>query len=158
VAEPVYLSLGSNLGNRGENLHLACESLTPEVHLLKTSSVYVTPPWGYHDQPEFLNQVVEVQTDLAPLALLKYLKAIEADMGRLETFRYGPRLIDIDILFYEGCIVQCEELHIPHPRLAERAFVLVPLHEIAPDFVHPELDQTIADLLSAVSAEGVRRL
>jgi len=158
VAEPVYLSLGTNLGNRAENLRTARQSLPPRVNLLKASSIYFTPPWGYQDQPDFLNQVVEVQTDLAPLPLLRYLKAIEAEMGRLETFRYGPRLIDIDILFYEGCIVQCEDLHIPHPRLVERAFVLVPLHEIAPDFVHPETAQSITDLLSLVSAEGVHQL
>ena len=158
MAGPVYLSLGSNLGNRAENLHTAITSLPPEVALCEASSVYITPPWGYQDQPEFLNQVVEVQAELTPLALLRDLKAIEAKMGRLETFRYGPRLIDIDILFYEACIIQCEDLRIPHPRLAERAFVLVPLHEIAPDFIHPELNQTITDLLENVSTEGVHRL
>lgn len=158
MAELVYLSLGTNLADRANNLRTARESLPPEVKLRKASAIYVTPPWGYQDQPEFLNQVVEVQTELAPLALLRYLKAIEAEMGRLETFRYGPRLIDIDILFYDSCLVQCEELRIPHPRLAARAFVLVPLHEIAPDFVHPELNQSVSDLLANVSTEGVRKL
>lgn len=155
---PVFISLGTNLGSRAANLRTARESLSPEVQILKASSIYVTPPWGYEDQPEFLNQVLEASTDLAPLPLLQKLKDIERDMGRLETFRFGPRLIDLDILFYGQQIFQHDDLDIPHLRLHERAFVLVPLHEIAPDFVHPVLGESIANLLTKISTEGVRRL
>jgi len=158
VTGPVFISLGTNLGNRAANLRTARESLSPEVQILQASSIYVTPPWGYEDQPEFLNQVLEAHTDLAPLPLLHKLKAIETAMGRLESFRFGPRLIDLDILFYGQQIFQHDDLDIPHLRLHERAFVLVPLHEIAPDFVHPVLGESIADLLAKISTEGVRRL
>jgi 2-amino-4-hydroxy-6-hydroxymethyldihydropteridine diphosphokinase len=125
---------------------------------VKESPIYVTPPWGYEDQPDFLNQVIQVTTRLEPTQLLDYLKGIEDDMGRKATFRYGPRLIDLDILFYGQRVIREESLQIPHPRLHERAFVLVPLHDIAPDFVHPVLRETIRDLLSKVDVEGVRRL
>ena len=158
MAAPVYLSLGTNLGNRVDNLCIARQSLPPDVQIRKNSSIYITPPWGYEDQPDFLNQVLEVESKLAPVPLLSYLKEIEAEMGRLETFRYGPRLIDIDILFYASQVIQEEDLQIPHPRLQERAFVLVPLHEIAPDFVHPVLNETITALLTRIITDGVRRL
>lgn len=158
MASPVYLALGTNLGNRLENLHIARQSLPPDVLIRKTSSIYITPPWGYEEQPDFLNQVLEVETELMPSPLLSYLKEIEAEMGRLETFRYGPRLIDIDILFYASQVIQEEDLQIPHPRLQERAFVLVPMHEIAPDFFHPVLNETIAALLTKITTDGVRRL
>lgn len=157
--ESIYLSLGTNLGDRCLNLMKARDHLLPEVITLHASSVYATPPWGYEDQPEFLNQVIEVCTDLSPLALLSRLKAIEVEMGREETFRYGPRLIDLDILFYGEQVLEADSLQIPHPRLHERAFVLVPLQEIAPDFVHPVLGESITSLLSKLGdVEGVRRL
>ena len=159
MEEPIYLSLGTNLGDRCLNLLKARDLLLPDVLTLRASSVYATPPWGYEDQPEFLNQVLEVRTDLPPVALLSRLKSIEAEMGREKTFRYGPRLIDLDILFYGGQVLETETLQIPHPRLHERAFVLVPLHEIAPDFVHPVLGETLAELLDKLGdVEGVRRL
>jgi 2-amino-4-hydroxy-6-hydroxymethyldihydropteridine diphosphokinase len=156
--ERVFIALGTNLGDRQANLQTARESLVPEIMIQNCSSVYETPPWGYEHQPSFLNQVLEVQTALEPLPLLAALKAIEAQMGRLKTFRFGPRLIDLDILFYGQRVLDSEHLTIPHPRLGERAFVLVPLNEIAPDFVHPTFNQTITALLQKVDTEGVERL
>ena len=158
MEEPIYLALGTNLGDRRCNLLIARESLPPYVHLKKASSIYATPPWGYPDQPDFLNQVLEVQTALEPIPLLGYLKTIETQVGRKETFRYGPRLIDLDILFYGNRVINTQELQIPHPRLHERAFVLVPLNEIAPDFIHPILDQSVADLIDEIDTQGVQPL
>jgi 2-amino-4-hydroxy-6-hydroxymethyldihydropteridine diphosphokinase len=158
MEEPIFLGLGTNLGDREANLRTAKGKLSSQVKIVKESPIYVTPPWGYEDQPDFLNQVIQVTTRLEPTQLLDYLKGIEDDMGRKATFRYGPRLIDLDILFYGQRVIREESLQIPHPRLHERAFVLVPLHDIAPDFVHPILRETIRDLLSKVDVEGVRRL
>jgi 2-amino-4-hydroxy-6-hydroxymethyldihydropteridine diphosphokinase len=156
--ERIFLALGTNLGERSANLRQAREALKPEIRIIACSSIYQTPPWGYEDQPAFLNQAIEVRTDLEPLPLLEALKAIEAKMGRLKTFRFGPRLIDLDILFYGQRVVETTRLTLPHPRLAERAFVLVPLHEIAPDFVHPVCNETITSLLKEVDTTGVERL
>lgn len=156
--ERVFIALGTNLGKRQSNLRQAREALKPGIRIKACSSIYQTPPWGYEDQPAFLNQAIEVRTDLEPLALLEALKAIEAKMGRLKTFRFGPRLIDLDILFYGQRVVETERLTIPHPRLTERAFVLVPLHEIAPDFIHPVRNETVTALLEKVDTTGVERL
>jgi len=158
MEESIYLALGTNLGNRVCNLRIARDSLPPDLWIKNTSSIYVTPPWGYEDQPYFFNQVLEVQTSLEPLPLLHYLKNIEMEMGREETFRYGPRLIDLDILFYGKRVVNTQELQIPHPRLQDRSFVLVPLNEIAPDFVHPTLDKSVAGLLKEIVTQGVADL
>ena len=156
--EPIYIALGTNLGDREANLANARESLPSEVKVVQASSIYVTPPWGYEDQPDFLNQVLETRSTLEPLPLLAKLKSIEEQMGRLKTFRNGPRLIDLDILFYGQRVVDESDLQIPHPRLQERAFVLVPLNEIAPDFIHPVLAVKVETLLTLVDTQGVRRL
>jgi len=153
----VYLSLGTNLGKRLDNLAQARALLLPEVQVKKLSSVYETAPWGYLDQADFYNQVLLGETTLTPLRLLNKLKRIENILGRKQTFRYGPRVIDLDILFYESCIINTKRLQIPHPRLQERAFVLVPLVEIAPDFVHPQLGLTMQELLDQVDKGGVQK-
>ena len=156
--KPIFLSLGTNLGDRLNNLHHARIALPPQVHLIQVSPIYVTQPWGFLEQPEFLNQVVEVRSELEPMPLLKYLKEIEDELGRQVTFRYGPRLIDLDILFYGDRVVAEDGLQIPHPRLHQRAFVLVPLNDIAPDFVHPVLKRSVQDLLADVDLEGIQKL
>lgn len=156
--EPIYLALGTNLGDRIANLQTAIYLLSSKVIIVHESSVYVTPPWGIVDQPDFLNQVVEIKTKLTPTCLLRFIKNIEIKMGRQKTFRNGPRLIDLDILFYGTRVITKDTLSIPHPRLQDRAFVLVPLYEIAPDFVHPVLNETVTSLLSKVDPEGVQRL
>lgn len=148
----VYLSLGSNLGDRLTNLRNAISNISPKVKSLSQSSIYETAPWGYSDQPDFLNQVIKAETDLDPLGLLAFVKEIEVSMGRRETFRFGPRLIDIDILFYDDLVLDTPQLTIPHTRIPERAFVLVPLAEIAPDLCHPVLKKTIQQLILDVDS------
>ena len=153
----IYLALGSNLGNRENNLKAAIDALTPEVTVLAKSPVYETLPWGVIDQSLFLNMVLKGETHLAPLALLIHLKDLETKLGRLPSIRYGPRLIDMDILFYDDLVLDTSELTIPHPRLHERAFVLVPLADLAPDLVHPVIGKPVGELLTAVDTIGVKR-
>ena len=151
----VFLALGSNMGNRLANLKAAISNLTPQMAVKNRSSVYETPPWGFTDQARFLNQVVMVKTYLEPQALLNHLKRLETALGRVPNFQNGPRLIDIDILFFDDLVVDTPPLVIPHPRLHERAFVLVPLAEIAPDFVHPVLVRPIHKLLDNVDRSEI---
>ncbi len=155
--ETVYLALGSNLGDRLANLEAAIAALPPAVRVLERSPVYETVPWGVTDQPEFLNMVLKGETLLGPSALLSRLKRIETRLGRLPSARFGPRLIDLDILFYGSRILVTPRLTIPHPQLHERAFVLVPLADLAAAFVHPVLGKPIRDLLAGVDVTGVKR-
>jgi len=157
---PVYLGLGSNMGERQENLTLALDYISQRLRIEKKSSVYDTEPVGDAKQPRFLNMVCRVTTSLAPATLLTVLKGIESKMGRLPGPPNSPRPIDIDILLYGDQVIETHELKIPHPRLAERAFVLVPLVEIAPDLVHPVLKQSAKDLLRLVqgNTQGVLKL
>lgn len=144
----IYLSLGSNVGNREENLRAAINALPPAgVRVKQISSVYETEPMDYLDQGWFLNCVVGAETGLEARALLQALRAIETQMGSKKEFAKGPRKIDLDILLYGEEIIDTPELQVPHPRMHLRRFVLVPLAEIAPDLEHPSWSGTARDLL-----------
>jgi 2-amino-4-hydroxy-6-hydroxymethyldihydropteridine diphosphokinase len=151
----LYLALGTNLGDRMDNLRAAIRALPPTIHVTALSSVYETPPWGYADQPAFLNMALAGETESGPSDLISFLKNLESELGREKTFRNGPRLIDMDILFFDDLRMDEPGLVIPHPRLHERAFVLVPLNDIAPGLFHPELGRSMRDLLKEVDTKGV---
>lgn len=153
----VYLALGTNLGDRLANLKQAIVALTPQLEVKSKSQVYETPPWGFENQPKFLNQVIKAKTYLDPEPLLRHLKRLEVALGRKESFLNGPRLIDIDILFYDDVVLEKPSLVIPHPRLHERGFVLLPLMDIAPDFVHPVNKKTIREMAAQCNAEGIEK-
>ena len=143
----IYIGIGSNLGDRRKNMERALELMAEKVALQQVSSVYETEPVGYKQQPLFLNLVCKADTELDPQELLEYLKEIELGMGRKASFPNAPRIIDLDILFYDDIVVENDELTVPHPRLTERAFVLVPLEEIARELIHPIEKKTIKQLL-----------
>ncbi len=154
----VYLGLGANLGDRQANLAQAVELLGQRLDIEKVSSIYETEPVGYKDQPLFLNAVCRVQTDIGPLQLLSLVKGIEASMGRVPNFSDGPRLIDIDIILYGDMVMMDPELSIPHPRMAQRAFVLIPLAEIAPGLVHPFSGESVEEMVANVDGiDGVKK-
>lgn len=154
----VIIGLGSNQGERMVTLASASQSLPPKVLVIQHSPIYETRPWGFSDQPDFLNQVVIAQTELTPSDLLAYLKQLEVRLGRTPTFRNGPRVIDLDILFYDDLIFESPTLTIPHPGVASRAFVLAPLADIAPDFCHPVCGKTMRELLAEVDSRDVKKI
>ena len=148
-----YIGIGSNLGDREFNCKQAIGLLRQKgITVRKESSLYETTPWGVRDQPLFLNMAIEIETDLKPFELLRTLKDIENEMGREETFLWGPRIIDLDILLYDNNIVDEKGLRIPHPHMQDREFVLRPLCEIAGDVIHPSLLLSIEELLQRLKS------
>lgn len=150
----VFLLLGSNMGNSLDFLDKASKALQEQVgKLIKSSSRYQTAAWGKTDQPDFINQVLKLETGLSPLEVLKTILGIEWQLGRERTEKWGSRTIDIDILFYDQEVVASSELTIPHPYLQQRAFTLIPLAELEPDFVHPVLKKTVSELLDELESQ-----
>lgn len=153
----VFLGLGTNLGDRENNLKSAISGIEDSIGvIINSSSVYETEPWGFKSDKQFLNMVVKVKTDLSPDLLLKAIHRIEKDMGRERTgSAYSPRVIDIDILFYNKDIIDLEDIQIPHPSIGTRKFVLVPLFEIEPDFKHPKSKASISTLLNSCDDQSI---
>ena len=144
----VYFLLGSNIGNSEEQLYLAMAAIENEIgKVIHTSSIYQTAAWGKKDQPDFLNQVIIVETNLSAEKNLSVIFAIEEKMGRVRTEKNAPRIIDIDILFFNEDIINQKNLVVPHPQIQNRRFVLVPLNELSPDYIHPLFNKTIHQLL-----------
>ena len=154
----IYIGLGTNLGDRKKNLASARRALSPKVLIIKVSPIYETKPWGYADQPDFLNQVVKAKTDLEPTDLLAFLKQCEVRLGRTPTFKNGPRQVDLDLLFYDDLIFESDALTIPHPGIVKRGFVLAPMADIAPDFIHPQNGKSIKQLLAEVELSEVNKI
>jgi 2-amino-4-hydroxy-6-hydroxymethyldihydropteridine diphosphokinase len=151
--EIIFLALGSNIENRKQHVETAVTLLREKVYDITVAPLYETKPWYFEDQQNFLNTVLRGFTDLEPRELLQFTKTVQQEVGRVERFRYGPREIDIDILFYDNKVYKDEELEIPHPRLQERDFVLQPFADIDPDFSHPILKKTIRELLDTLPEE-----
>ena len=150
-----YIGIGSNLGDRGDNICHALNLIAPKLKIACISSVFETEPEGYKEQPDFLNAVIKLEeVCVSARELLRFLKSIESNLGRKEDFRNAPRIVDLDILFYGDVIIEEDDLTIPHPRLHERSFVLIPLTEIAGELVHPCLHNNIEELLSKLKTVG----
>jgi len=155
----VYLGLGSNIGRRKANLRAAIERLrAPDLAVLRISPVYETEPVDYTAQRWFLNLVVEAETSLSPMQLLACIAGIEQAMGRVRAVPKGPRTIDIDILFYGHAVIRSEALEIPHPRMAERRFVLAPLADLAPGLEHPIAHRSVSEMLGDAPSQTIRRV
>ncbi len=159
----VYIGLGSNVGNKAENLaraHLLIEAMD-DVYIKQASSLYQTTPWGKTDQEDFINQVIEIETELLPLDLLHRLQDIEIKLGRQRDVRWGPRTIDLDVLLYGRETIDLEELKVPHPYLLQRLFVLIPLQEIAPELVFPDgakITEVLNRLIDSADVSDIRKL
>ncbi len=157
-AQRAYISAGSNLGDRKAHIESALVSLREGCVVKQVSSYFETEPVGYLDQPWFLNIAAEIETSLRPLELLNLCRKIEESGGRTRTFSNAPRTLDLDILLFDALVMNTESLTIPHPRLAERRFVLEPLVQIAPDFIHPVLKKSIRALLDKCPDRSIVRL
>ncbi len=155
----VFIGLGSNLGDRVANIRMALEKLSsqPEIKIRAVSSFYLTKPVGFQDQPDFVNAVAALETDLSPKEMLSVILKIENEMGRVRNFKWGPRNIDIDILLYDNLVLDTRELKIPHPFMTERAFVMKPLAEIAPKLKLPD-GRTVKEIINGLDDQGVQRL
>lgn len=155
----VYLSLGSNLGDREANLRRALELLaSPEVRVTRVSSTYETEPCDLRHQPWFLNVIAEIETTLFPLQLLGRIQKIENELGRQRLVDKGPRTLDIDIVLFGNAVIETPRLHVPHPRMHERRFVLEPLAELVPELCHPLTRRTIREMLVATASQKVSRI
>lgn len=153
----IFLSLGTNVGDRLINIKNTVIELKNILRVEKISYIYETEPWGYIDQNKFLNLCIQGSTDMGPQELLIEMKKLEAKIGREKTFQWGPRLIDIDILFYDDLTLQEDKLVLPHSGIEERAFVLIPLLDINPNFIHPVLNKSVLELSKNVSDDGIVR-
>ncbi|WP_457644172.1 2-amino-4-hydroxy-6-hydroxymethyldihydropteridine diphosphokinase [Persephonella sp.] len=151
----IFLGLGSNIGDRKGNILRAVRMIGDKVKIEKMGGIYISKAVGFEDQPDFYNTAISGFTDLEPEELFFFLKEIEKKVGRIERFRWGPREIDIDILFYGDEIIEKRELTVPHPRLHERDFVLKPLIDIDPDFVHPVFNKSLRDIYDNLKERSV---
>jgi 2-amino-4-hydroxy-6-hydroxymethyldihydropteridine diphosphokinase len=154
----VFISLGTNLGDRTSNLRLAVVELGTIGNVISLSAIYETYPWGFEDQPLFYNQVAKIVTALEPVEILHKLKNVEDKIGRKPSFKYGPRLIDLDILMYDDLELSSTDLVIPHPQMINRAFVLVPLAEINPGLKIPGITESLECLIEKVGQDGIRKV
>ena len=153
--EKVFLALGSNIGDREKNINEALRLLKEKIKDLKVGNIYISKAVGYENQPDFYNTVVSGYTNLSPEELFYFVKGIEKQIGRIYRFHWGPREIDIDILFYGNQIIKRDFLEIPHPRLHERDFVLKPMLDIDADFVHPVLKKTVKELFEELRTKSI---
>ncbi|MCH7949270.1 MAG: 2-amino-4-hydroxy-6-hydroxymethyldihydropteridine diphosphokinase [Candidatus Dadabacteria bacterium] len=151
----VFIGIGSNLGDTIGNCKIALEEIGNFAEIVRISSLYETEPVGNEDQPNFINCAVEINTDLSPHELLSHLNSVEDKLGRVRGEKWGPRVIDLDIIFYDGLVMKDDDLIIPHPRAHLRRFVLEPICEIARDFIHPELKISILELLEKLGDSKV---
>lgn len=155
LSAEVYIGFGGNLGNPRETFERALKKISAFAEVRDISRLYRSKPYGFPDQPDFLNATVRLATELEPLALLRALRGVEAELGKVVARENGPRVIDLDLLLYGEEVCDSEELTLPHPRISERDFVLRPLHDLAPNLVHPVSRRTVSELLADLETEHV---